>query len=615
VLKTAQASPRDSRADAWAVLSTVSRLSSSFFKSSDLPPFVALAVFVLLRACFALFVFQPLTYAADLNNLPALARRALEPVTVDWPHEIARLEEWTGLVPDPVLLTRPDWSGGLPEVGLSSLWGTYFIEAAKSGRLKADELSRVMTEHKWTAADVAAFWDRLDRETADRARQPDVAGQVLAAIEQTPHLKDAFGDQASVEALFGLAQVKLFARKLPEARAALEAVLARLPEKTEAGHASRGVAAYRIAQSYEFAADFEHAREWYLKCAEWGTPENTGGYDVRSEGLGEAARMCRRLGRDEEAQAHYRKAIDQCGQWGQAVASMDLCGLLVRGNRPDEAIALLEPLAAGRNGPVAAVHALLTIARLRRDQGDAVAARDCATEALEVMAAVTEPQALAMLASSEGEARAMLCVLDRWDRQPVVVHPTRLTLRPRADRAPPCAHFTVSTMAASKVTIAAPEWLAVKPAGDVVRDGNGTHEPLLASLTPGAVAAAQHGEVAVGVEGHPAWRVLLPVEVLARALVVTPPEVFLGFIEAGDTRRTTIAVEDTDGKAFALLRALPEGEGVAVDPPTRARQSEWRIAVTVIGRRPGILRGRIVLETDLPGTETIEVPVYAHVVK
>jgi tetratricopeptide (TPR) repeat protein len=467
-------------------------------------------------------VFRPFAFAAELNNLPPLARKALEPVTVDWPHEIARLQDWTKLVPDPVFLARPDWSGGLPEVSLSSLWGTYFIESAKSGRLKADELSRVMTEHKWTAEQLASFWDRLDRETADRARRPDVAGQVLAAIEQTPHLKEAFGEGASVDALFGLAQVKLFARKLPEARAALEAILARLPEKTEAGHASRGVAAYRMAQSYEFASDFEAAREWYLKCAEWGTPEKTGGYDVRSEGCGEAARMCRRLGRDEEAMTYYRKAIDECGQWGQAVASMDLCGLLLKANKPDEAAALLQPLATGRNGPVAAVYALLTIARLRSDQGNALAARACATQALEAMATVTDAQALAMLLSSRDEARSVLSALDRWEQDPIVVRPRRLVLGGGPDNSPPCASFTVSTMAASTLTIAAPNWLRVERAGDTFKDAGGTHQPFRATADPDTHGRPREGEIAVGAQEHPDWQLLVPVERTEARLEATP---------------------------------------------------------------------------------------------
>jgi tetratricopeptide (TPR) repeat protein len=557
-------------------------------------------------------VFQPFSRAADLNSLPPLARKALEPVTVDWPHEIARLQDWTKLVPDPVLLTRPDWSGGLPEVDVSRIWGTYFIESAKSGRLKADELSRVMTECSWTADDLAAFWDRLDRETADRAREPDVAGQVLAAIEQAPQLKDAFGEGASIDALFGLAQVKLFARKLPEARTALEAVLARLPEKTEAAHPSRGVAAYRMAQSYEFASDFETAREWYLKCAEWGTPEKTGGYDVRSEGYVEAARMCRRLGRDDEATTYYRKAVDECGQWGQAVASMDLCGLLMKANKPDEAIAVLEPLTSGANGPVPAVYALLTIARLRCDQGDSAAARDCAHRALELQASVTDAQALAMLAWAPDQAARLLSQLDTSDRQPVTVHPGSLLFTTDGDDPAPPAGFLVVTVGLAALTVSGPEWLDIRPLGRATPEGTPVRRAYVVALRGGTAAEGADGEIVVTAEGHPDRAAHLAVKVRPTGLEVSPRECFFGFLKPGDRREERVVIRDMRGKPFTVRQCRMEGTGADCGEPLRVAEGEWRVTVSVAPAAPGVIEARLVVVTDRDGSDQLLVPIRAH---
>ena len=554
-------------------------------------------VFVGLRTFFVVFVVMPLSYAADLDNLPPAARAQIAPASVDWAQLQAQLQQATG---------------DLREVSLESLWGTYLIESAKCGKLKADAVARVISENGWTADQVAAFWDRLDRETADRSRHPDVAGELLAGVEQCLHLKDAFGEGASIDALFGLAQMQLFARKLPEARAALEAVLARLPEKTEFLHASRGVTAYRIAQSYEFASDFEAAREWYLKCAEWGTPENTGGYDVRGEGYVEAARMCTRLGLDEEALTHYRKAIDECGQWGQAVASMDMCGLLMRSKQPEEAIAVLEPLSRGGNGPVAQVYALLSIARLRTDQGDTDAARAGCQQALEVLAGVTDAQALGMLASAGDQGRNLLSWIDRCDREPVAVRPAALLLPTGAEGSAPSGRFVVVTWVPGALVLAAPDWLIVEPQPEAVAEVVPIRRTYWATLKNGLTPDQREGEVVVSVAGHPDWMARLPVKVRSQGLDVSARECFFGFLEPGEKREQILTVRDRAGRPFSVTECRVDGPGVHCGESVRVGDSEWRVTVSVQPTVPGAIEARLLIVTDRHDPTGLVVPIHAY---
>jgi tetratricopeptide (TPR) repeat protein len=370
------------------------------------------AFFVLLRACFAVFVFGSLSHAAELDNLPVSARNALEPVVVDWAQERARLEDWVKLLPDPVSLSRPDWPGGLVEVDVSSLWGTYFIECAKGGNLKAEELARVIGEREWTAEQVAAFWDRLDYETADRARQPDVAGQVLAAIERVPHLKGAFGDQGSMEALFGIAQVELYARRLREARALFQNLLERLQRgEVPSGKLGKGLVAYRMAESYLFEGEYESALEWFGKPGDWGAPSRAGEYDVRGEAWAEAARTCLRLGLPEEAATYYERAMREGGGWGAVVAALDRGEQLAGEGRFEEAIAVLSPLTTGTKGRVGASYGLLFIANCYRRQGDVASARRYAKLAIAEASRITDSAGSLLGEAVVAQARELLASL------------------------------------------------------------------------------------------------------------------------------------------------------------------------------------------------------------
>ncbi len=570
--------------------------------------------------------------AVDLEDLPPEVREKAQPVEINWSKQLNRTLEGALHLKGVQLPGRPDGAartrveavhlGGLQapaqlpveEVGSSALSDaaqSLLVGLLAQGATSAEGWREQIETTGLTVADLCAIWRRFRREHPHQGERFGVASSLWAAIEASipPEQRDPTG--LPLDDAFSLGEIQLWARDGESAQQTFEAVVARLPEGPTTGRVSRGLLAYRIGQCRQQASDLDGALDWFLKCAEWGTPEMTGGYDVRGEGYVEAARMCQKLGRAEEAQGYYRKATDECGQWGQAVASMDLCGLLMEEKRPDEAIAVLEPLTRGGNGPVAAVYALLSIARLRCRQGDGVAARGSAERALEVLGAVTDAQALAVLASADDQARRVLSAIDRWETEPIVVRPQRLTLSPGAAAAS-AARFTVSTMTAGELTIGAPDWLIVEPAGDPMRGSSGMHRQFSARLKARAVEEARQGEIVIAFQGRPGWTARLPAEAHAIELEVSPREAFFGFIKPGEKKEQTITIRDRLGRPFTIRQCEVEGQAVEIGAPVRTGDAQWTIAITLATASEGSVKARLILTTDLPGTRPVQVPVYGH---
>lgn len=94
---------------------------------------------------------------------------------------------------------------------------------------------------------------------------------------------------------------------------------------------------------------------------------------------------------------------------------------------------------------------------------------------------------------------------------------------------------------------------------------------------------------------------------------IRPAQVFFGFVRAGDKAEQVVTIRSRSGTSFTVSEAKFDALGVSVDGPVPVTPSEWKLTVTLTANRPGIIDTKLVVTTDVPGEETIEVPVYAHV--
>jgi len=91
-----------------------------------------------------------------------------------------------------------------------------------------------------------------------------------------------------------------------------------------------------------------------------------------------------------------------------------------------------------------------------------------------------------------------------------------------------------------------------------------------------------------------------------------PPKLFFGFVQPGETAGRTLTLRSFDGRAFRVTAATCEAAGVSA-ALEQAAPDRWLVRVAVNRAEPGVIDTTLVLTTDLPGEERIEVPLYADV--
>jgi tetratricopeptide (TPR) repeat protein len=576
--------------------------------------------------------------AADLDDLPPEVREKTQPVHLNWSKQLNRTLDGALRLKGVQLPGRPHGGTGarveavhleglqapaeppVAEVSAARVLGdarvTLAIESAKTGSLQAGELAAVMRECEWMPEDAASFWQQLDRETSGRARQPDVASQVLAAIEQTRHLGDAYGEDASSEALFGLAQVKLYAGKLSEARALLGTLLSRLKAGDEPkGSLSKGLIAYRMGESYRFERDWVNAREWFLKPDEWGPPTRPEAYDARGEALVEAARACRVLDDQQQALDLYRKAIGMSG-WGQAVAAAELSMLLDKAGEHVEARAVLDEVASSRTlSPMETVLVLRCIGMSRYAEGRAGAARRAFEECAATYEAIPSQQQRYRAEPIAAGAYHMLDLLDRWQAAPLYASTSSVRIDAAVGQASLERTFHVETWHPQPLTVKADlPYVEVREIG-VTRDEEVTRTEYAVRTLPDAPAGELSGALTIASESFPGKIAFVRlVGSIAAALHCIPTSAHFGFMAPRDSKQLPIRILSTSGKAFTVRQVtIPDAPAVNVSEPTRVTDSEWRVTVSLTTVGPGTVDTSLMLHTDVPGAETIQVPVYAHV--
>ncbi len=100
-------------------------------------------------------------------------------------------------------------------------------------------------------------------------------------------------------------------------------------------------------------------------------------------------------------------------------------------------------------------------------------------------------------------------------------------------------------------------------------------------------------------------------------LEVYPPTVFLGMLHQETGFERTVEVRSRSGKPFALTSTRTNSNHLSVTAaPVDENRSVWQVRLTKTGPLPlGILKGKIVVETDESDSRRLEIPYAGIVVK
>jgi len=97
-------------------------------------------------------------------------------------------------------------------------------------------------------------------------------------------------------------------------------------------------------------------------------------------------------------------------------------------------------------------------------------------------------------------------------------------------------------------------------------------------------------------------------------LEVRPSRLFLGLVGPYQCLERALVISSRHSRDFAIVDARSDAAGVSLGT-LRNRDGKWVVPFWVELGDPGVLRTMITLSTDVPGEETLTVPVYAHVVE
>jgi len=126
------------------------------------------------------------------------------------------------------------------------------------------------------------------------------------------------------------------------------------------------------------------------------------------------------------------------------------------------------------------------------------------------------------------------------------------------------------------------------------------------------------GEIAdqLSIRTTHAERPLITIPITGRIrgdLKVDPPTVFFGFVKLGEKAEQTVIIESRSLAAFTLKAANADSRKIRAGTPEQ-REGRWLIPIAVDTSAPGVIDANLTVTTDVPGEETLEIPVYAHIV-
>ncbi len=350
-------------------------------------------------------------WGADLENLPPEVREGITGVDIEWSH-------WRDLLQD-VVQAAPS------AVDPAPLWEAFFVELLIRGGVSAEEWRALLEQRQVDVEGICSIWRGLWYADPERIESMGWVRTFWEAITAVIPAEERDPSTLPFDQALYLGEIQFWSGDIEGAQEAYEKILERLPEGPPAeGRTSRGLMAYRIAQCFEKGLDVRGALEWYLKAAEWGKPEQTGGYDLRGEALVEAARMCRGLGRHAEADKYYKQAVNECTGWGQAVAVLDLARIQINKGEDEEAERVYKEGVelCGQGWGVGKL--LMRLAKWSYARGRRDAAIDYSQRVIQELASGEWPPAQRL-------ANAAADIIDRihqWDEHPLEVSPAELRL-------------------------------------------------------------------------------------------------------------------------------------------------------------------------------------------
>lgn len=96
-------------------------------------------------------------------------------------------------------------------------------------------------------------------------------------------------------------------------------------------------------------------------------------------------------------------------------------------------------------------------------------------------------------------------------------------------------------------------------------------------------------------------------------LRVTPPSVFFGFVKPAAQAQQTVTIQSRSFALFTVNSATSDAPKITAGTPEE-KLGVWSISVSVDTSREGVVEGAVTVVTDVPGEETLTIPVYAHVI-
>lgn len=93
---------------------------------------------------------------------------------------------------------------------------------------------------------------------------------------------------------------------------------------------------------------------------------------------------------------------------------------------------------------------------------------------------------------------------------------------------------------------------------------------------------------------------------------VLPTSIFIGFAPLGSTVEEEASIACAVCKDFSVRGATADDTRIRVGPVER-HNAGWLVPVAIDTSTPGVVEGNVVISTDVPGEERLEVPVYAHI--
>ncbi len=96
-------------------------------------------------------------------------------------------------------------------------------------------------------------------------------------------------------------------------------------------------------------------------------------------------------------------------------------------------------------------------------------------------------------------------------------------------------------------------------------------------------------------------------------LDIRPATVFFGFIKPGQKAQQQVTIQSGSGAGFTVKSVQADRSEIQVEVAEQSA-GQWVVSVSMNTAQAGTLDGTVTVNTDVPGEETLLIPVYAHVV-